>query len=118
MGLQHTEAVQCASQRPCCLLRVVFTEAVSGDDSVDDVDNFSDRCDEVSVWSCGVAVGDCVQPGVDANKFAPRVGECHDGIVAGESDGGVAEVLGEQFPGEEAELMLDVVDAVNVLVES
>lgn len=118
MGLQHAEAVQCASQRPRCLLRVVFTEAVSGNDSVDDVDNFSDRCDEVCVWGCRVAVGDRVQPGVDANKFSPRVGECHDGVVAGEADCGVAEVLGEQFPGEEAELVLDVVDAVNVLVES
>lgn len=114
---QYAEAVHRTAQRPGSLIRVVFAESVPRNDPIDDVDHFSDCGDEVGVWGSGVAVGDCVQPGVNADEVAPGVRECDDGIVAGESDGCGPKMLGELFPREEAELMSDVVDAVDVFIE-
>lgn len=109
--------MQRTAKRPRRLLRIIRAQTVSRDHLVDDVDHLADGGDQIGMRSSGVAVGDGVEPGVYSDERTPCVRERHDGVVARETDRGGTQLFGEKAACEEAELMVDVVDPVDVFVQ-
>ncbi|MCY1557319.1 hypothetical protein D9M68_941640 [compost metagenome] len=114
---EDAETVQRATKRPRRLLRIIRAQTVSRDHLVDDVYHLAHGGDQIGMRSSGVAVGDGVEPGVHPDEGTPCVCERHDGVVARETNRGGTQLFGEKVACEEAELMVDVVDPVDVFVQ-
>ena len=115
--LEVGEPVERRPHGPCDVDLFVVGEVVGGQGPAEDGDDLVDGRLELDIAGTGVSVGCGVEAGVVADHFPPRASDGPYRVVAGNSDGGSGELVGQDLAAPQAQQSNQGIEAVDVPVE-